>query len=158
MAVYWVGLKPSQNWIRIDIVRHLELIPRIELKDIIAVKKARADENTIKAVTHIAEIDQRPISNTLQRHEEAMASASNAPETQLVSNPSVRKKGARSWLGSIWSGLKSIMGFATPIVSRMGPIGALAGTLMSAVSQPTNQSDSMVGAVRQGLPMSVFRQ
>ena len=44
MVVYWVGMPTNKNWIRIDITRHLELVPRLVLKDIISVKKADPDD------------------------------------------------------------------------------------------------------------------
>ena len=40
MVVSWVGMPPNKNWLRCDITRHLECVPRISMKDIIAVEKA----------------------------------------------------------------------------------------------------------------------
>jgi len=40
MVVSWVGMPTNKNWLRCDITRHLECVPRISMKDIIAVEKA----------------------------------------------------------------------------------------------------------------------
>ena len=73
MCVYWVGMPISRKWIRIDITRHLELVPRLNLRDLISVKKAEPDDSTMKAIVKVADVDSRPLSSTIQRHEDAIA-------------------------------------------------------------------------------------
>ena len=129
MVVYWVGMPVDKKWIRVDITRHLELIPRLKIRDLISVKKADPDDRTMKAICHVADVDARPLSNTLKRHEEAIATSANMPidETGGIVSRGLRKKGSGGWLSKIWSGIKSVMGIAAPIVSNFGPVGKIAG-------------------------------
>jgi hypothetical protein len=50
LVIGWVGMPPNKDWIRIDIVRHLEVIPRMMLRDLIATKKTNADPKTVELV------------------------------------------------------------------------------------------------------------
>lgn len=84
MVIGWVGMPPSKDWIRIDIVRHLEVIPRMQLRDLISTKKTQADAKTVELVQHIAEVDARPMSNTIGRHEEAVAAHANLSAADTV--------------------------------------------------------------------------
>ena len=43
MVISWVGMPPGKDWLRIDITRHLEVVPRMMLRDLISTKKALAD-------------------------------------------------------------------------------------------------------------------
>jgi len=51
LAVYWRGLQANQNWIRVDIERHFEGIPKQQLRDLVCPKQAEECEAAIKFVT-----------------------------------------------------------------------------------------------------------
>ncbi len=129
MVVYWVGMPIDKKWIRIDITRHLELIPRLAIRDLISVKKATPDDNTMKAICNVAEVDARPLSNTIARHEDAIQQSLGVSGAVLTKG--VRSKGAAGWLSSLMHSVKASMG--------------------QAIGQPSMQSDSYVGKVNQGL-------
>lgn len=157
MVVYWVGMPVDRKWIRIDITRHLELVPRLVLRDLISVKKADPDDGTMKAICRVAEVDARPLSNTLKRHEDAVASNANTEMTgESLLNKSVRSKGTGNWLSKIWSGLKSAAGIVAPMLGMLpSPYTKLAGAglgMIAGANQPSNQSDAYVGSVTQGIP------
>jgi len=37
LCTYWRGMKADQNWIRVDVERHFEGVPRPHLRDIVSV-------------------------------------------------------------------------------------------------------------------------
>ena len=150
MTIYWVGLKSSQDWIRIDITRHIEVVPRLILRDIVSVENVSPNEATMKAVTHIADIDNRPISNTLEKHEQAMASSINMSPDMMGKGG--REKGKASWMGKIWNAVRSTVAELLPMAgARFGPMGAAAGSVIGGMIKPNYQSDSYTGRVNAGL-------
>jgi len=42
MVLYWRGLPANKEWFRVDVERHFEGIPRMEIKDLVAVAKPKA--------------------------------------------------------------------------------------------------------------------
>jgi hypothetical protein len=151
MIIGWVGMPPGKDWIRIDITRHLEVIPRMMLRDLISTKKAQSDPKTVELVQHIAEVDSRPLSNTIQRHETAMAAHADVQQgnTPALSNRNVRAKGSSSWLGKIMGPLLNIGGTVAQTLG--GTWGKVIGTGMQFLGSRLNQTDNMAGGVTQGL-------
>lgn len=50
MVAYFRGLPANQDWIRVDIVRHFEGIPRQELRDFVGVKRRGPNPRTLDFV------------------------------------------------------------------------------------------------------------
>lgn len=50
MVVYFKGLPKEQDWIRIDVERHFEAIPRHALKDFVGVKRPIHNQKTLDFV------------------------------------------------------------------------------------------------------------
>lgn len=49
---YFRGLPANKDWIRVDVVRHFEAIPREELRDFVGVSKRGPSPKTIDFVKH----------------------------------------------------------------------------------------------------------
>ncbi len=144
-------MPPSKDWIRIDIVRHLEVIPRMMLRDLISTKKTNADPKTVELVQHIADADTRPVSNTIQRHEDAVAAHSNVANNDVasLSNSSVRGKGTSSWIGGI---MKKLLGAGLQTAGTVlgtvgGGWGKAIGAGMNYIGGRINSTDNMQGGV-----------
>jgi hypothetical protein len=60
----------------------------------------------VELVSHISDIDSRPLSSTVQKHEAAMANHADAPAGSEI-HPAVRKSASGSWIGKI---MKSLLG------------------------------------------------
>jgi hypothetical protein len=145
----------SRNWLRVDITRHLEVVPRMALRDLIATKKAKSDPQTVAMVQHIAEVDPRPLSNTIQRHEAAIAHHANVDHTNTpaLANQATRSGASGSWIGGIMKGLLNAAGF---VGQRFGGgVGKVLGTGAQLLANSGifggNRSDSYTGGVSQGL-------
>jgi len=54
LCVYWRGLKPNQNWLRVDVERHFEGIPRPHLRDIVTVGTTDSCEHSIDFIQKTA--------------------------------------------------------------------------------------------------------
>lgn len=50
MVVYYKGLPKNQDWLRVDVERHFEAIPRHALKDFVGVKRPVHNQKTIDFV------------------------------------------------------------------------------------------------------------
>jgi len=50
MCVYWRGLPPNKDWLRVDAEAHFEAIPRQHMSDIIGVKKRGHSDKTLEFV------------------------------------------------------------------------------------------------------------
>ena len=50
MVCYWRGLPANKDWIRVDVVRSFEALPRNDLKDYVAVKRRKENEKTLNFV------------------------------------------------------------------------------------------------------------
>jgi hypothetical protein len=50
LAVYWTGMTANQNWLRVDVERHVEALPRRGIKDIVAVERPETNDRTIEFV------------------------------------------------------------------------------------------------------------
>lgn len=123
MVVYWVGMPKDEAWIRVDVTRHLECVPRMKLRDIIAVKKCTPNQETVDVVAKLADVDARPLSNTLQAHEGALQAHANYPLTGAApahTQREARKGASGSWISKLMSGLWSA---GASVASRFGPVG-----------------------------------
>ncbi len=147
-------MTPGKEWIRIDICRHLELVPRLALRDIISVKRADVCCASIEAATHIAEVDPRPMSNTIERHEQAMLQGPLQGQGLFtgMATGNTRKKGKSHWLRTIWNALKGVIKTGvklTPIGDVMEAGAGLMQTIRQA-AEDVNMTDNYTGGVRQG--------
>lgn len=52
MVCYWKGLPPSKDWLRVDVIRHFEVLPRQNVKDLIAVGRTKPSPDTIGNVSN----------------------------------------------------------------------------------------------------------
>lgn len=50
IAVYWKGLPANQNWFRVDVERHFEVIPRQHLRDVVHVERPLPSPKTVDYV------------------------------------------------------------------------------------------------------------
>ena len=50
MVCYFRGLPKNQDWLRVDVVRSFEALPRNDLKDYVAVKRRKENEKTLNFV------------------------------------------------------------------------------------------------------------
>lgn len=50
MCVYFRGMPANKDWIRIDVERHFEGLPRQDLKDFVGVARPVANEKTLDFV------------------------------------------------------------------------------------------------------------
>ena len=48
VAIYWKGLPMNQDWLRVDVERHFEVIPRQHLRDVVAVRRPVPNQKTIQ--------------------------------------------------------------------------------------------------------------
>lgn len=51
MAIYWKGLPENKNWIRVDVERHFEAIPRAEIKDFVGQRRPVHNKKALDFVT-----------------------------------------------------------------------------------------------------------
>lgn len=51
MVVYFRGLPKNQEWLRVDVERHMEAVPRHALKDYVGLKRAKYSEKTLEFVS-----------------------------------------------------------------------------------------------------------
>lgn len=50
MVMYWRGMPANKDWLRVDVVRNFEALPRNDLKDYVAVKRRQENEKTLNFV------------------------------------------------------------------------------------------------------------
>lgn len=94
LACYFKGLPPNQTYLRVDVVRHLECVPRNALRDIISVDRPVPNEESIKAASqagpvmpslHSSIIDVRDHSAPILQHH-LMASQTSTGLIQRIKN------------------------------------------------------------------------
>lgn len=51
MVVYFRGLPKNEQWLRVDVERHMEGIPRNALRDYVGLKRAKYSEKTLEFVS-----------------------------------------------------------------------------------------------------------
>ena len=50
LAFYFRGLPKNEDWIRVDVVRHWEAIPRMAIKDFVGLKRPVHNQKTLDHV------------------------------------------------------------------------------------------------------------
>ena len=50
MVCYWKGLPVSKDWLRVDVVRHFEVLPRQHIKDLVSVARTKPSTTTTNLV------------------------------------------------------------------------------------------------------------
>jgi len=50
IAIIFQGMPINRNWLRVDVVRHFEAVPREHLKDFVSLKKSAESEKTLNFV------------------------------------------------------------------------------------------------------------
>ena len=144
-------MPPGKDWIRVDITRHLECVPRMKLKDIIAVKKCIPNQDTVDSVAKVADVDTRPLSNTVKGHEQAVNHFSNGQASHSSEKHAKmgRANAGGSWINSIMKVIKPVWNTVATGASFMGPQGRAISAGMNAIGTIGGfGNDSMTGAIR----------
>lgn len=110
-------------------------------------------------VSKISDVDPRPLSNTLKRHEDVVSHHGNydASNHHSSQNKTHRSRGVGGWLSTIAGYLKPIWNTASTAIGMFGgPEGRLVSGGMNALSTGlgmfgNHRSDEATGSFKQGL-------
>ena len=134
MVCYWRGLPKNEDWIRVDVVRNFEALPRNDLKDYVSVRRRKENEKTLHFVK------KKSLETKLHNHDLQDAKVLEhyvKPNIHMIPDkPEVVMKAPsenKSWFDVFTQTLGNVAMEALPVVGSMagayfgGPIGSSIG-------------------------------
>lgn len=157
MAFYWRGMPANKDWLRVDVERHFEGIPREHLRDLVATKRRGPSQKTIDFVKNKSS-DTKLHTHDLDDHEvmkevvkPAMAHAvtySDIVKTTPKEDSSWLSK-AGDFLSSAGSAMGNVLGESLPTIGNL--VGTVAGGALGARVGNPMLGASIGGAIGSGV-------